>query len=65
MDYHTVTDHWEEEIHSIDSSMWCNLLWTVIPLSWQVSVQILQFSASKQFFDDWHLELQCYNFLNC
>ena len=46
MDYHTVTDHWEEEIHGIDSSMWCNLLWTVIPLSGQVSVQILQFSTS-------------------
>ena len=39
MDYHTVTDYWKEEIHGIDSSKCCNLLWTVIPLSGQVSVQ--------------------------
>ena len=46
MDYHTLTDHWEEEIHGIDSNMWCNLLWTVIPLSGQVSIQILQAGCS-------------------
>ena len=39
MDYHTITDHWEEEIHGIDSNMWYNLLWTVIPLSGLVSVE--------------------------
>ena len=39
MDYHTFTDHWEEEIDGIDSNMCCNLLWTVIPLSGQVSVE--------------------------
>ena len=39
MDYHTFIDHWEEEIHGIDGNMCCNLLWTVIPLSGQVSVK--------------------------
>ena len=40
MDYCTVTGYWEEEVDGIDNSSSCCLLWTVIPLSGQVSVQI-------------------------
>ena len=48
MDYHTFTDHWEEEIDGIDSNMCCNLLWTVIPLSWQVSVEYFMLGSYCQ-----------------
>ena len=40
MDYSTIIGYWEEEINGIDSSSSCCLLWTIIPLSGQVSVQI-------------------------
>ena len=40
MDYCTITGYWEEEVNGIDNSSSCCLLWTVIPLSGQVSVQI-------------------------
>ena len=40
MDYCVTTGYWEEEVDGIDDSSNYCLLWTVIPLSGQVSVQI-------------------------
>ena len=40
MDYCTVIDYREEEIHGNNNSTSCSLLWTIIPLSGQVSVLI-------------------------
>ena len=40
MDHCTVTGYWEEEVDGIDDSSNRRMLWTVIPLSGQVSVQI-------------------------
>ena len=40
MDYSTVTGYWEEEVNGIDNNYSCCLLWTVIFLSGQVSLQI-------------------------
>ena len=37
MDHCVIADYWEEEIHGIDDSSCCSLLWTAITLSWQVS----------------------------
>ena len=37
MDHCVITGYWEEEIHGIDNSSCCSLLWTVITLSRQVS----------------------------
>ena len=39
MDYCVIADHWKEESYGIDNSSCCSLLWTVIPLSGQVSIQ--------------------------
>ena len=40
MDYCNTVDYWEEEGHVIDSINGCSLLWTIIPLSEQVSQYI-------------------------
>ena len=37
MDHCVIADYWEEEIHGIDDSSCCDLLWTVVTLSGQVS----------------------------
>ena len=37
MDHCNTVDHWEEEGHVIDRINGCCLLWTIIPLSEQVS----------------------------
>ena len=49
MDYCTVTGYWEEEVDGIDNSSSCCLLWTVIPLPGQVSVQIECFKTMLDF----------------
>ena len=46
MDHCVIADYWEEEIHGIDDSSCCSLLWTVITLSWQVSAWVS--SVSRQ-----------------
>ena len=38
MDYCVVVDYWKEESYGTDNSSCCSLLWTVIPLSGQVSI---------------------------
>ena len=37
MDYHNPLNYWEEEGYVTDSINGCSLLWTIIPLSEQVS----------------------------
>ena len=44
----TITDSREKNIHGSDSSSYCSLLWTVIPLPGQVSVQIELFYTRLQ-----------------
>ena len=46
MDHCVITGYWEEEIHGIDDSSCCSLLWTVITLSGQVSAWVS--SVSRQ-----------------
>ena len=50
MDHCVIADHWEEEIHGIDNSSCCSLLWTVITLSRQVSAWVSSVSRQHNKF---------------